>query len=121
MGEHDVAFAETIDRARKLVVSSTLSRVDWNAELLTSDVVQAVRRLKQEPGQGLWVGGVRLPRALADAGLVDEYELLVHPVVAGHGPRLLEGLHQRLRLELADRRDFRSGVTALRYRPSVTA
>ena len=86
MDEWEVPFAETIDRAKKYVVSSTLSGVDWNAELVRGDLGQAVQRLKQEPGEGLWVGGVTLPLALADLGLIDEYEFLVQPILAGHGP-----------------------------------
>lgn len=117
-----IPFAESIDRAKKYVVSRTLSGVDWNAELLRGDVGPAVQRLKQEAGEGLWVGGVRLPLALADLGLIDEYEFLVHPVVAGHGPTLLSGLRERIQLELVGRHEFRSGVVALRYRPTgVTA
>src|ERR687883_631486 len=86
MDEWEIPFAETIDRQKKYVVSSTLSGVDWNAELVRGDLGQAVQRLKQEPGEGLWVGGVTLPLALADLGLIDEYEFLVQPVLAGHGP-----------------------------------
>lgn len=119
MGEWEVPFAEAIDRAKKYVVSNTLSTVDWNAELLRGDVGQAVQRLKQEPGEGLWVGGVTLPLALADLGLIDEYEFLVQPVLAGHGPTLLAGLRERIQLELVDRQEFRSGVVALRYRPAA--
>ena len=110
-------FAEAIDGAKKHVVSSTLSTVDWNAELVREDVGQAVRRLKQQPGEGLWVGGVTLPLALANLGLIDEYEFVVQPVLAGHGPTLLAGLRERVRLELVGRQDFRSGAMALRYRP----
>jgi dihydrofolate reductase len=117
MDEWDVPFAEAIDRAKKYVVSSTLSRVDWNAELVRGDLGQAVQRLKQEPGEGLSVGGVTLPLALADLGLIDEYEFLVQPVLAGHGPTLLAGLRERIQLELVDRREFRSGAVAMRYRP----
>ena len=117
MDEGEVAFAEAIDGAHKHVVSSTLPEADWHAELVTGDLEQAVRDLKRRPGQGLWVGGVTLPRALADLDLVDEYEFLVHPVIAGHGPTLLAGLGARVRLELVDRREFSSGAVALRYRP----
>jgi dihydrofolate reductase len=117
MGEWEVPFAEAIDRASKHVVSSTLDEVDWNAELVRGDVREAVQRLKQEQGEGLWVGGVTLPSALADTGLIDEYEFLVHPVLAGHGPTLLAGLRERVELELVDRREFRSGAVAVRYRP----
>lgn len=115
-------FAEAIDRAKKYVVSSTLGGVDWNAELLRGDLGQAVQRLKHEPGGGLWVGGVTLPLALANLGLIDEYEFLVQPVLAGHGPTLLAGLRERIQLELVDRHDFRSGAIALRYRTTqITA
>ena len=117
MGEWEIPFAETIDRAKKYVVSSTLSGVDWNAELVRGDLGQAVQRLKQEPGEGLFVGGVTLPLALADLGLIDEYEFLVQPVLAGHGPTLLAGLRERIQLELVDRHEFRSGAVALRYEP----
>ena len=118
MDEWEIPFAETIDRARKYVVSSTLGAVDWNAELVRGDLEQVVRQLKEEPGEGLFVGGVTLPRALADLGLIDEYEFLVQPVLAGHGPTLLAGLRERVRLELVDRQEFRSGAVALRYRPA---
>ena len=110
MDEWEIPFAETIDRAKKYVVSSTLSGVDWNAELVRGDLGQAVQRLKQEPGEGLFVGGVTLPLALADLGLIDEYEFLVQPVLAGHGPTLLAGLRERIQLELVDRHEFRSGA-----------
>jgi dihydrofolate reductase len=119
MGDWQIPFAETIDRARKYVVSSTLRAVDWNAELLDGDLAHAVARLKQEPGAGLWVGGVTLPLALADLGLIDEYEFVVQPVVAGHGPTLLAGVHERIQLDLVGRHEFRSGAVALRYRPVV--
>ncbi|BDV32384.1 dihydrofolate reductase family protein [Microbacterium terricola] len=121
MREWEIPFAETIDRAEKHVVSSTLSGVDWNAELVRGDLDQAVRRLKQEPGEGLAVGGVTLPLALAELGLIDEYEFMVQPVVAGHGPTLFAGLRERVELELVDRREFRSGAVALRYRPAREA
>ena len=122
MDESQIPFAETIDHARKYVVSSTLSRVDWNAELVRGDVGQAVQRLKQEPGDGLFVGGVTLPLALADLGLIDEYEFIVQPVIAGHGPTLFAGLREQLELELVERQEFRGGAVALRYQPRrVTA
>lgn len=110
-------FRRTIDAAKKHVVSSTLTRVDWNAELVRGDLESAVRELKQQPGRGLGTGGVQLPRALAELGLIDEYEFIVHPVVAGHGPTLFAGLPKRLELELVGRLEFSSGAVALRYEP----
>src|SRR4029078_4306390 len=106
----------------KYVVSNTLTAVDWNAELVGGDVGQAVERLKHEPGGGLFVGGVPLPLALADLGLIDEYEFLVQPILAGYGPTLLAGLRERIQLELVDRHELRSGAVAPPYRPTpVTA
>ena len=110
-------FARTIDAARKYVVSSTLDRVDWNAELVRGDLRQAVERLKQEPGKGLFTGGVTLPMALAELGLIDEYELIVHPRLTGHGPTLFSGLSRMVDLTLLSRQEFPSGAVALTYQP----
>src|SRR5437868_13796532 len=110
-------FARTIDAAKKYVVSSTLDRVDWNAELVHGDLGEAVQRLKQEPGRGLFVGGVKLPLALAELGLIDEYEFVVQPRLAGHGPTLFAGLSKHLDLKLVSRLEFGSGAVAMRYEP----
>jgi dihydrofolate reductase len=77
-------FARTIDAAKKYVVSSTLDRVDWNAELVRGDMEKAVQQLKQQSGKGLLVGGVKLPLVLAELGLIDEYEFVVQPRLAKH-------------------------------------
>ena len=110
-------FARTIDAAKKYVVSSTLDRVDWNAELLRGDLGMAVQQLKRESGKGLLVGGVKLPLALAELGLIDEYEFVVHPRLAGHGPTLFAGLSKRVDLRLVSRLEFGSGAVAMRYEP----
>ena len=110
-------FAQTMDAARKYVVSGTLERVDWRAEILRGDLGAAVQRLKQQEGKGLFVGGVRLPLALAELGLIDEYEFVVHPRLAGHGPVLFAGLSRHVDLKLVGRSAFRSGAMALRYEP----
>ncbi len=108
-------FARTIDAAKKYVVSSTLDRVDWNAELVRGDLGKAVQRLKQEPGKGLFTGGVKLPLALAELGLIDEYELVVHPRIVGRGPTLFAGLSKWVDLRLVSRMEFGSGAVVLRY------
>ena len=113
-------FARTINAAKKYVVSSTLDRVDWNAELVRGDVGQAVHQLKREPGKGLFVGGVTLPLALAELGLIDEYEFVVHPRLAGHGPTLFAGLSKHVDLRLVSRLEFGSGAVAMRYEPRPT-
>jgi dihydrofolate reductase len=110
-------FARTIDAAKKYVVSSTLDRVDWNAELVRGDLRTAVEQLKRESGRGLFTGGVKLPLALAELGLIDEYEFVVHPRLAGHGPMLFAGLSKQVDLKLVSRREFGSGAVAMRYEP----
>jgi dihydrofolate reductase len=110
-------FARTIDAAKKYVVSSTLDRVDWNAELVRGDLEKAVLQLKREPGNGLFVGGVTLPLALAELGLIDEYEFVVQPRLAGHGPTLFAGLSRYVELNLVGQQQFSSGAVALRYEP----
>ena len=117
MPEWTRPFGRTIDAAKKYVVSSTLDRVDWNAELVRGDLATAVQELKREPGEGLYVGGVTLPLALAELGLIDEYEFLVHPKLAGHGPTLFAGLSKPVDLKLVGRLEFGSGAVAMRYEP----
>ncbi len=112
------AFGRTIDAAKKYVVSSTLTRVDWNAELVSGDLGAAVRQRKQESSRGLFVGGVTLPLALTELGLIDEYEFVVHPRLAGHGPTLFAGLSKHVDLTLVSRLEFASGAVAMRYQPS---
>src|ERR671922_272830 len=110
-------FARSIDAAKKYVVSSTLDRVDWNAELVRGDLGKAVQQLKRESGKGLFVGGVKLPLALAELGLIDEYEFVVQPRLAGHGPTLFAGLSKYVDLKLVSRLEFASGAVAMRYEP----
>jgi len=110
-------FARTIDAAKKYVVSSTLDRVDWNSQLVRGDLGKAVQQLKQESGKGLLVGGVKLPLALAELGLIDEYEFVVHPRLVGHGPTVFAGLSKRVDLRRVSRLEFGSGAVALRYEP----
>jgi len=114
-------FARAINAAKKYVVSSTLERVDWNAELVRGNLEETVERLKREPGRGLFTGGVTLPRALAELGLIDEYEFLVQPRLAGHGPTLFAGLSKPVDLRLVDRVELGAGVVAMRYEPRRTA
>jgi dihydrofolate reductase len=115
MEEWMLPFARTIHAARKYVVSSTLNRVDWNAELVHGDLEHAVQQLKRESGRGLFVGGVKLAQALTELGLIDEYELIVHPRIAGHGPTLFAGLSKPVDLKLMGRVELGSGAVALRY------
>lgn len=117
MPEWTEPFGRTIDAAKKYVVSKTLTRVDWNAELLQGNLAQAVQRLKREPGKGIFLGGITLPLALAEMDLIDEYEFVVHPRLAGHGPTLFAGLSKYIDLKLVSRQEFASGAVAQRYEP----
>jgi dihydrofolate reductase len=110
-------FAQTINAARKYVVSSTLGRVDWNAELVHGDLGKAVQQLKRESGKGLLAGGVQLPLALVELGLIDEYEFVVHPRLVGRGPTLFAGLSNHVDLKLVSRLELGSGAVAMRYEP----
>ena len=110
-------FAQTINAAKKYVVSSTQTQVDWNAELVRGELGPAVRQLKRDSGKGLFMGGVALPLALTELGLIDEYEFVVHPRLAGHGPTLFAGLSKHVDLRLVSRSEFDSGAVAMRYEP----
>jgi dihydrofolate reductase len=111
------AFSRTIDTKKKYVVSSALEEVDWNAELVRGDLEKAVQQLKQEPGNGLLTGGVMLPMALAELGLIDEYDFVVQPRLAGHGPSLFAGLSKYVDLKLVSRVELSSGAVAMRFEP----
>jgi dihydrofolate reductase len=111
-------FAQTIHAAKKYVVSSTLNRVDWNAQLLRGDLDNAVRQLKDQSVKGLLVGGMKLPLALAELGLIDEYEFVVHPRIVGHGPTLFAGLSKYVDLKCVGRVELSSGAVAMQYVPT---
>src|ERR1700682_1812587 len=111
------AFAQTINAAQKYVVSSTLEQVDWNAELVRGDLGKAVRELRRESGKGVLVGGAKLSLALTELGLIDKYEFVVHPRLAGHGPTLFAGLSKHVDLKLVSRLEFGSGAVGQRYGP----
>ena len=84
---------------------------------MRGDLAKAVQQLKRKPGNGLFTGGVKLPMALAELGLIDEYEFVVQPRLAGHGPTLFAGLSKRVDLKLVSRLEFASGAVAMRYAP----
>jgi dihydrofolate reductase len=108
-------FAKTIDAAKKYVVSTTLASSDWNAEIIRDDLGSAIQALKDQPGTELALGGAKLALALTELGLVDDYEFVVHPVLAGHGPTLFAGLSSRRVLKLVDTHELASGAVAMRY------
>ncbi len=110
------AFAITMDRIPKVVFSRTLTQVDWHsARLATRDPAAEVVHLKQQPGGDLLVGSPGLIATLLDLGLVDELQLMVHPVLSGGGRRLFPDGHVPRTLRLTDTRTFASGAVLLTF------
>ena len=111
-------FARAFDSSNKVVFSRSLdSAEDKNTRIVRANLREEMLKLKQEQGKNILVGGVDIPSQLIELGLVDEYRFVVHPIVAGEGRRLLEGvsLPERLRLKLVESKLFKSGCIALRY------
>ncbi len=114
--ESMIAFAHKINTVPKIVFSNTLRDVDWNnTRLVKKDMVGEVTRLKQEDGGNLSVGGISLIQTFMNLKMVDEYWLLVQPVIWGQGKRLFAGVSDRFDYMLADSKTFRSGVVVLHY------
>ncbi|SDD04304.1 dihydrofolate reductase family protein [Glycomyces harbinensis] len=111
-----VPFARAIDAKPKYVVSSTLESADWNAQLVEGDLAEAVRALKSEY-DSLYTGGVTLPLALAELDLIDEYEFVIHPRLAGRGPAPFAGLTAHIDLVPTTRFDLACGAVVARYEP----
>jgi dihydrofolate reductase len=113
-----MGFAPVIDKAKKYLVSNTVKQVDWNTELLQGDLKSAVQAVKQQPGKPLLTGGINLALQLAELGLIDEYEFVVQPRIAGRGPYVFAGLSKVTELKLVDRVEFPSGsAVVMRYVP----
>jgi len=109
-------FARVFDSMPKIVFSTTLKSVEWNnTTLLRSNLHEEIVKLKQQPGKNISVGGLNIASQLAQAGLIDEYRFLIHPMIVGKGPRLFES-GKNLTLELIGSKTFRSGVVELRYK-----
>lgn len=111
-------FARTFDSIDRIVFSRSLdSAEDKNTRIVRTNLHDEILRLKQEQGKNILVGGVSVPSQLIELGLVDEYRLVVGPIVVGEGRRLLEGvsLPERLQVKLVDTKIFESGCVALRY------
>ncbi len=110
------AFARAFDAIPKVVFSTTMQSVEWNnTTLMRSNLLEEVVRLKQQAGKQISVGGLNIAAQLAQAGLIDEYHFLIHPIVAGKGPRLFE-TGKNFPLELVGSKRFRSGVVELHYK-----
>ena len=112
------AVAEGMNRMPKYVFSRTLTKPEWqNTTVLKGDIAAATRKLKSEPGPGIVIlGSGSIVAQLTAAGLIDEYQLVVHPVVLGAGKTMFAGLKENVRLKLASSRTFKNGNVVLSYR-----
>jgi dihydrofolate reductase len=110
-----VEFMQIWKQIPTIVFSSKLKKVEGNARLERGDPVAVVTRLKGQPGPDLSVGGVQLASTLIQAGLVDEYQIFVQPIILGAGRPLYPALNEAARLKLVETQPFHSGIVFLRY------
>jgi dihydrofolate reductase len=118
MPKAGIEFADTFDSLDKVVFSRSLGRAeDKKTRIISTDLQEEILKLKQEQGKNMLVGGVAVPSQLIALGLVDEFLFVVHPIIAGEGKRLMEGidLKERLQLRLVDTKNLNSGCVALHY------
>ena len=114
----DIEFAQAFDSLNKVVFSRSLGSVeDKNTRIVRSNLRDEILKVKQEPGKSILVGGVDIPSQLTELGLVDEYRIVVAPIIIGKGRRLFEGVNlpEKRRLKLVESKTFKSGSVALRY------
>lgn len=111
-----LTFADKFNAIPKIVFSSTLDKAEWNnTTLIKSDAIEYITELKKSEGKNLAIGGISLSTALMGHDLIDEYWIVIHPVVAGHGRRLFENVHNHIDLKLIETKKLKSGVIALHY------
>ncbi|GGS77018.1 hypothetical protein GCM10010156_39810 [Planobispora rosea] len=114
---HDLAFAPVWRETPKIVFSTTLEKAEWGARVIREDIAGEIAALKRRPGKGLLLtGGTGLATALAELDLIDDYRVVVHPVVLGGGKPLLAAPGNRIDLRLVETRTFDSRAVMLRYR-----
>jgi dihydrofolate reductase len=113
--------AERMNNLRKFVFSRKLDQVTWNnTTLLKGDLAAEVRKLKQEPGPNIVVmGSGSVVAQLAEAGLIDEYQIVLNPIVVGGGRTMFEGVKRKLPMKLASSRAFGNGNVVLFYQPAA--
>jgi dihydrofolate reductase len=113
-------FGERMNSMPKYVASRTLDTVEWNASLIKGDVAEEVAKLKQQPGQDILVAGSgELVHTLMQHDLIDEYRLMLHPIVLGSGKRLFREGSDTKTLRLVETKPFSSGVVVLTYHPAA--
>jgi dihydrofolate reductase len=115
-------MADGLNNMRKVVVSTTLKSADWNnSTLIKGNVLEEIARLKQQPGRNILVpGSITLVQSLMRQNLIDEYSLLVYPIVLGAGQRLFPEAIAKMPLKLIEAKSFSTGVVLMRYQPDKT-
>ena len=118
--ENDPIVARKMNSISKIVFSRTLDRADWNnTRLVKEDLAGEIQALKQMPGKDLFIfGSSRLAASLAQMGLIDEYRIMVNPIVLGSGKPLLGGIKEKLPLKLINSMTFHNGNILLYYKPA---
>jgi dihydrofolate reductase len=113
----DIDFADTFCSINKIVFSRSLDSAEGNTRIVRTNLQDEILKLKQEQGKNILVGGVDIPSQLIELGLVDEFRFVVHPIIAGQGKRLMEGisLQEKLQLKLVESNISKSGAVGLRY------
>ncbi|GHO79432.1 hypothetical protein KSD_72030 [Ktedonobacter sp. SOSP1-85] len=117
--EGEKEYARKLNAMHKIVFSRTLPTAEWNNSRLVKEVIpEEIEHLKQEPGRDMLIyGSASLVSTLTDLGLIDEYQLLVHPVILGGGKALFQNLKDRVKLKLVNSKTHPSGVMVLSYQP----
>jgi dihydrofolate reductase len=119
--QHDPVVAERMNSAPKIVFSRTMQKASWqNTRLITGDLATEVRKLKNEAGDGIAIlGSGSIVAQLAQAGLIDEYQVVVDPIVLGQGRTMFEGVKEQIKLKLTKSKAFSNGNVFLSYEPAA--
>jgi len=114
--------AEGMNNAQKVVFSRTLNEVSWkNTKLVKNGLVEEVRKMKDEPGDSIVIlGSGTIVSQLSAARLIDEYQLVFHPIVLGAGRTLFDGLKEKMKLKRTNMRTFKNGSVVLSYEPEAS-
>lgn len=113
--EYEVEYAHIWKSIPKIVFSKTLERVEGNARLVRENIAEEIAKLKEQPGKDMVLGGADIASTFMRLGLIDEYQLYVHPVVLGGGTPMFQALDDKIKLRLVEARPFGSGVVLFRY------
>jgi len=118
---HSPVVAERMNKLPKVVFSRTLDKASWNnTKLVKGDLASEIRKMKQEPGEGMAIlGSGTIVSQLAQEGLIDEYQVVVDPIVLGKGRTMFDGVKDKLNLKLTKSRAFGNGNVYLGYEPAA--